>query len=118
VEGKTEKSPEEIILVHASRLKPLAFPRQRAVIKGDLVCHSIAAASIVAKVARDQIMSEIDDHYPEYGFRAHKGYGSAAHAAALKRLGATPIHRRSFSPVWRSFETAGALLAGPLFAKK
>lgn len=97
---------------------PLAFPRQQAIIKGDLVCHSIAAASIVAKVARDQLMAELDDLYPEYGFRQHKGYGSAAHAEALKRLGPTPIHRRSFSPVCKSFEGAGGPLVSPLFAQK
>ncbi len=102
----------------ASSLSPLAYPRQQAIIKGDLVCHSIAAASIVAKVARDQLMAELDDLYPEYGFRRHKGYGSAAHAAALKRLGPTPIHRRSFSPVWKMFDRAGGLLPGALFMEK
>jgi ribonuclease HII len=102
--------------IHPSSLIP--HPFQKAIIKGDLVCHSIAAASIVAKVARDQLMAELDDLYPEYGFRRHKGYGSAAHAEALKRLGATPIHRRSFSPVWKSFEGAGGPLVSPLFAQK
>ena len=117
-EGENQKSPEEITLAHASRLTPPAYPRQKAIIKGDLVCHSIAAASIVAKVARDQLMAELDDIYPEYGFRLHKGYGSAAHAEALKLLGPTPIHRRSFSPVWKLFEGAGGHLADPLFAEK
>jgi ribonuclease HII len=97
---------------------PTDYPRQQAIVKGDLVCHSIAAASIVAKVARDQLMAELDDLYPEYGFRQHKGYGSAAHAEALKRLGPTPIHRRSFSPVYKSFEGAGGPLVSPLFAQK
>jgi ribonuclease HII len=78
-----------------------AYPRQITIVKGDAVCHSIAAASIVAKVARDRLMTELDELYPEYGFRRHKGYGSALHANALKRLGPTPIHRRSFSPVWK-----------------
>src|SRR5262249_34137299 len=64
---------------------PTGLPRQTAIVKGDAVCHSIAAASIVAKVARDQIMSELDDRYPQYGFAKHKGYGSEAHAAALDR---------------------------------
>jgi ribonuclease HII len=102
--------------IHPSSLIP--HPFQKAIIKGDLVCHSIAAASIVAKVARDQLMAELDDLYPEYGFRQHKGYGSAAHAEALKRLGPTPIHRRSFSPVWKSLEGAGGPLVSPLFAQK
>jgi ribonuclease HII len=97
---------------------PSGAPGQKAIVKGDLVCHSIAAASIVAKVARDQLMLEVDDLYPEYGFRRHKGYGSAAHAEALNRLGPSPIHRRSFSPVWKTFERGGGLLAGALFAEK
>jgi ribonuclease HII len=102
--------------IHPSSLIP--HPLQKAIIKGDLVCHSIAAASIVAKVARDQIMAELDDLYPEYGFGRHKGYGSHAHAEALRRLGPCPIHRRSYSPVWRTFDRAGGLIADPLFAEK
>jgi ribonuclease HII len=78
---------------------PRAFPFQRAIKKGDRICHSIAAASIVAKVARDQIMVEYDRLYPDYGFGQHKGYGSLAHSDALKRLGPSPIHRLSFKPV-------------------
>ena len=102
--------------IHPSSLIP--HPFQKAIIKGDLVCHSIAAASIVAKVTRDQIMAELDDLYPEYGFGRHKGYGSHAHAEALRRLGPCPIHRRSFSPVWKTFDRAGGLIADPLFAEK
>jgi ribonuclease HII len=83
--------------IHPSSLIP--HPFQIAIVKGDAVCHSIAAASIVAKVARDQLMTEIDEQYPAYGFRRHKGYGCPAHAEALKRLGPSPIHRRSFRPV-------------------
>ena len=83
----------------ASRLTPYAFPFQRAIKKGDRLCMSIAAASIVAKVARDQLMIEYHSLYPEYGFDQHKGYGSRLHLAALNRHGPTPIHRRSFSPV-------------------
>lgn len=78
---------------------PSGLPRQKAIVKGDAVCLSIAAASIVAKVARDQIMTELDAQFPDYGFAQHKGYGCPAHAEALKRLGPTPIHRRSFLPV-------------------
>ncbi|HEY2986359.1 MAG TPA: ribonuclease HII [Candidatus Binatia bacterium] len=92
-------------------------PGQKAIVKGDLVCHSIAAASILAKVARDQLMKEIDELYPEYGFRQHKGYGSQAHADALKRLGPSPIHRRSYSPVWKSFENGGGFFDQRLFDK-
>ena len=60
---------------------------------------SIAAASIVAKVYRDEIMEELDKVYPGYGFASHKGYGTAVHLEALRRLGVTPEHRKSFGPV-------------------
>ncbi len=91
----------EVAESRSSILDPLSssLPAQRAIIKGDRICHSIAAASIIAKVARDQLMMEVDGLYPEYGFGQHKGYGSRAHAEALRRLGPSPIHRRSFSPV-------------------
>lgn len=69
------------------------------VIKGDSKSASIAAASIVAKVYRDRLMTELDKEYPGYGLAENKGYGTAAHLAALKKLGASAIHRRSFGPV-------------------
>jgi ribonuclease HII len=72
---------------------------QRTIIKGDRSCISIAAASIVAKVARDEIMIELDKRYPEYGFAEHKGYSCAEHFKALRRYGPSPIHRQSFKPV-------------------
>jgi ribonuclease HII len=72
---------------------------QRTIIKGDRSCISIAAASIVAKVARDEIMIELDKRYPEYGFAEHKGYSCAEHFKALNRYGPSPIHRQSFKPV-------------------
>lgn len=75
------------------------MPFQRAIKKGDRLSISIAAASIVAKVARDRMMVEYDRLYPEYGFGQHKGYGCAMHLAALSRYGPSPIHRRSFKPV-------------------
>ncbi|MDH3444398.1 MAG: ribonuclease HII [Deltaproteobacteria bacterium] len=81
-----------------------APPRQTAVIKGDQLCLSIAAASIVAKVARDEMMIALDATYPEYGFAKHKGYGSVAHLEALHRHGPSPVHRRSFAPVRRLCE--------------
>ncbi len=85
----------------SSILHPLSSmrPHQRAIKKGDQLSISISAASIVAKVARDQMMMEFDRLYPEYGFARHKGYGSATHLAALQRCGPSPIHRRSFRPV-------------------
>lgn len=71
----------------------------RCVVKGDALCLSIAAASIVAKVARDTYMREMDRLYPGYGFARHKGYGTAAHLESLAQLGPSPIHRMSFAPV-------------------
>lgn len=70
--------------------------QERGIIRGDALSYSIAAASIVAKVTRDREMIALDASYPQYGFRRNKGYGTAEHIAALKRLGPCPIHRRSF----------------------
>jgi ribonuclease HII len=76
------------------------FPHpQHAVVKGDAHCLSIAAASIVAKVERDRLMLAADAQYPAYGFAQHKGYGTAAHLAALAKYGPCPLHRLSFAPV-------------------
>lgn len=76
------------------------FPiHQVALVKGDSLSHSIAAASIIAKVRRDRLMVQLADRYPGYGFEIHKGYPTPAHQAALKRLGPCPEHRRSFAPV-------------------
>ncbi len=74
-------------------------PQQKTIVKGDRLCLSIAAASILAKVARDEMMIDLDKTYPQYGFAGHKGYGSAAHLEALRRYGPSPVHRRSFKPV-------------------
>ena len=70
--------------------------REKGIIHGDALCYCIGAASIIAKVSRDREMEEYDRLYPEYGFSAHKGYGTAQHIAALKKYGPCPIHRRSF----------------------
>ncbi len=88
------------VLVDALTI-PGISARQIAVTGGDQRSHSIAAASIIAKVTRDRIMVEQDEVYPEYGFRAHKGYGTRRHMDALERYGVSPIHRRSFAPVER-----------------
>jgi len=72
---------------------------QQAVIHGDATSFSIAAASVLAKVYRDRLLVELDRDFPGYGLAQHKGYGSPAHLAALKRLGPTPLHRKSFHPV-------------------
>lgn len=69
------------------------------VIRGDALSQSIAAASLIAKVARDRMMLALDEQYPEYGFAQHKGYGTPAHMQALRRLGPCSCHRRSFAPV-------------------
>jgi ribonuclease HII len=71
----------------------------RAIVKGDSASLSIAAASVLAKVARDRFMMQLDSEYPGYGFAQHKGYGTRAHMEALRMLGPCPQHRRSFSPV-------------------
>jgi ribonuclease HII len=70
-----------------------------AIVGGDAASLSIAAASVVAKVTRDRIMSELDARYPAYGFARHKGYGTAEHLRALQAHGPCPAHRRSFAPV-------------------
>lgn len=80
------------------RLATLPLPQQ-PVIRGDALCLSIAAASILAKVARDRYMVELDARYPQYGFARHKGYGTPQHLAALAAHGPSPVHRRSFAPI-------------------
>ena len=91
------------VLVDGNRCPALAVPVQ-AVVKGDSTVKAISAASILAKVARDQEMRDLDALYPGYGFARHKGYPTAAHLASLRRLGASPIHRTSFAPVRRVLE--------------
>ena len=73
--------------------------KQRAIVKGDSKCASIAAASIVAKVTRDRFMTEVEREYPGYGFSRHKGYPTKEHLGALRNLGPCPIHRKSFKGV-------------------
>ncbi|MGC2786312.1 MAG: ribonuclease HII [Roseiarcus sp.] len=86
------------ILIDARRLKELTTPQQ-AIVNGDGKSLTIAAASILAKTARDALMCKLDAKYPGYGFSKHKGYPVREHLAALERFGASPIHRRSFAPV-------------------
>lgn len=83
-------------LIDGNRLPPeLAVPAE-AVVKGDAQSASIAAASILAKVSRDRLLHELDLHYPEYGFKRHKGYPTAAHYDAIKAYGILPEHRKTF----------------------
>lgn len=88
----------EHVLIDARRLRDLAIPQQ-SIVKGDAKSLTIAAASILAKTARDALMDELDIAHPGYGFSRHKGYPVREHLAALQRLGASPVHRRSFAPV-------------------
>ena len=94
--GQLEPQPQHL-LIDAMRLDlPIS---QTSIIKGDANSLSIAAASIVAKVTRDQMMEEFDKEYPGYDFAKNAGYGTTNHLAGLDQLGVTPIHRRSFEPV-------------------
>lgn len=88
----------EYALIDGNRCPRLPCPAE-AIIKGDATIASISAASILAKVSRDQEMQQLDAHYPGYGFASHKGYPTKAHLEAISALGITPIHRRSFGPV-------------------
>ena len=94
--GQLEPQPQHL-LIDAMKLD-LPIP-QTSIIKGDANSLSIAAASIVAKVTRDQMMEDFDREYPGYDFAQNAGYGTANHLAGLDKLGVTPIHRRSFEPV-------------------
>jgi ribonuclease HII len=84
--------------VDARKIPHCPYP-QRGIIHGDALSLSIAAASIIAKTTRDALMTQLERVYPGYGFAAHKGYPTPEHQRALKKLGATPLHRRSFAPV-------------------
>ncbi len=88
----------EVVLIDG--LAVLDFPiQQQALVKGDALSLSIAAASVIAKVTRDRLMLEAAKKYPQYGFEKHKGYGTKQHLAALEKHGPCPLHRRSFAPV-------------------
>ena len=93
----------EFALIDGNRCPELACPAE-AVIKGDDRVPVISAASVIAKVARDHEMVELDHDYPGYGLAKHKGYPTKVHLEALRRLGVTSIHRRSFAPVRKTLE--------------
>lgn len=86
------------VLVDGTRVRALRVP-QTPLVQGDARSYSIAAASVLAKVTRDRLMLAFDRQWPDYGFAAHKGYGTPQHLAALAALGPCPIHRRSFAPL-------------------
>ena len=93
----------EHVLIDGLPVHPFPIP-QTALVKGDSLSFSIAAASIIAKVTRDRIMLKMDALYPEYAFARHKGYGTAIHLERLKIHGLSPIHRKTFSPVAKQIE--------------
>ena len=92
--SQLDPSPD-LLLNDAVTIPDIPF-RQVPIIKGDAKSVSIAAASIIAKVTRDRLMLQYDELFPEYGFARHKGYGSKEHIDAIRRLGPTLIHRKSF----------------------
>ena len=94
---ETDRKPEHLLLDYLSI--PAAGLPETTLVKGDCRSLSIAAASIMAKVTRDTLMVRLEDEYPGYGFAAHKGYGTAGHRAAIKKLGPCPVHRMSFAPM-------------------
>lgn len=89
----------QLILVDGNKCPQYLPCPAQAIVQGDKTVAAISAASILAKVARDNEMCLLDKQYPGYGFAVHKGYGTKAHLTALTKLGASPIHRRSFTPV-------------------
>jgi ribonuclease HII len=93
----------DLVITDFVKLSGLTCP-QRNLVDGDRRCATVAAASIIAKVTRDRLMVEADKQFPDYGFARHKGYATADHLAALDRHGPCPLHRRTFSGVWRQGE--------------
>ncbi len=91
-------NPPEHVLIDGTPVKSIRLP-QTAIVKGDFLSYSIAAASVLAKVTRDREMVQHGETWPGYGFAVHKGYPTPQHLAALENLGPCPIHRRSFGPV-------------------
>ncbi|QYO68405.1 ribonuclease HII [Leptolyngbya sp. 7M] len=87
-------APDHLI-IDALHLREINIP-QKAIIKGDSISYSIAAASVIAKVYRDELMCSLDREFPGYGFARHKGYGTSIHFDAIRRLGPTPLHRKTF----------------------
>ncbi|MDE6869087.1 MAG: ribonuclease HII [Clostridia bacterium] len=90
----------DFVLTDGNMTLDIEIP-QKSIVKGDALSYSIGAASIAAKVFRDNLMDEYDTVYPEYGFKNHKGYGTAVHIRAIMEHGLTPIHRRSFTKKWQ-----------------
>ncbi len=104
VEGLSVKP--QLVLVDGNQSPTLSVP-VKTIIKGDLTVKAISAASIIAKIARDQSMIELHDIYPEYGFNKHKGYLTKSHFEALSKYGPCPAHRITFAPIKKLNETPG-----------
>jgi ribonuclease HII len=94
IEGLNQRP--DLVLIDGRFAAAVPIP-QLVVVDGDARCAVIAAASIVAKVTRDRLMTQLDDQYPQYGFARHKGYGTRAHVKAIRQFGITCLHRRSFA---------------------
>jgi ribonuclease HII len=88
----------QYLLIDYLQLRESTLP-QRGIVHGDTLCFSIACASIIAKVTRDKLVTEMDKSFPGYGFAGHKGYGTEEHLKCLREKGPCPLHRRSFTPV-------------------
>ena len=99
----------DFLLIDALQLKLVRLP-QKAIIKGDSISLSIAAASVIAKVYRDDLMTRFDEEYPQYGFAGHKGYGCASHFEAIVKHGPCSLHRKTFRGVVPSNPPKGTLL--------
>ena len=102
-------SAADFLLIDALQLRDIRTP-QKAIIKGDSISYSIAAASVIAKTYRDDLMRRYHSDYPQYGFDGHKGYGAASHLEALRIHGPCPLHRKSFRGVLPEPPAADAIL--------
>jgi ribonuclease HII len=98
--------PPDVVVTDALPLDLPGRPPCLAVVKGDAWCYAVACASILAKVERDRLLTDLDREYPHYGFARHKGYGVPEHVAALARYGPSPAHRLTFAPVLPRREAA------------
>ncbi len=93
------KEPYDLLLMDGKVAHPDMPIEQETIIGGDALCYAIAAASIFAKEARDAVMHQAHELYPQYGFASHVGYGTKSHLLALEEFGITPLHRRTFAPI-------------------
>lgn len=90
------KSVPDIAVIDGNKIPPQITVKAESLVKGDALCTSIAAASILAKVSRDRFMLLLDEKYPDYNFAKHKGYGTKLHYEMIEKYGISPVHRKSF----------------------